>query len=153
MMKTYVEPLAKISDPEARLKQIIRERIRQTFDEGPAGHLRKLAFREMSSPSAQNEKIITKILRPFRILLTQPVAQLLKMDESDPVVQRCEFSLHSQLIFLNVLRMRGRVHYMEFLAGDEKTPAADQIESLSSHIATFVLGGLRATAGQNGNIK
>lgn len=152
MMKTYVEPLSKISDPEIRLRQIVRERISQTFDEGPSGHLRKLAFREMSSPSEQNEKIIMQILRPFRNLLTNTVAQLLDMNIDDPVVQRCAFSLHSQLIFLNVLRMRGKLHHMEFLAGADKTPPPDQIEALSSHIATFVLGGIRATARQNGKI-
>lgn len=150
MHDTYVKPMLEITSPEERLRQIIKQRIQQTFDEGPAGHLRKLAFREMSGPTGSREKAILKLLRPFRDLLLHTVGQLLNRKKDDPVTQRCEFSLHSQLIFLNVLRMRDRQHCMEFLSDYGKHPSPAQIDELSSHISTFVLGGIKATANSTG---
>lgn len=143
MKKSYLEPVGQIVDPEDRLRQIIRNRIEQTFDEGPAGHLRKLAFREMGAPTEAHEQITATFLRPFRDLLTRTVAEILDVDEQSPIAHRCAFSLHSQLIFLNVLRMRDRLHHLEFLTGSSKNPDREEIEALTEHICTFVLGGIK----------
>ena len=140
-----LKPMERITNPEARMRAIIDQRIRQTFAEGPAGQLRKLTFREMSAPTEFNEKIRKRFLRPFRDLLTKTVAEILEVDAQDPMAQHCAFSLHSQLIFLNVLRMRGRLHHLDFLTGSGN-PSDQQIEALSEHIATFVMGGIKATS-------
>jgi len=150
MMKTYVNPLSSISDPEARLKEIVRERVRQTFDEGPAGHLRKLAFKEMGTPTESHDIVVKSFLRPMMNLLTRTVAEIMETSESNPCAQRCAFSLHSQLVFLNVLRMKKKLNQMEFLAGSGDIPTEGQISLLTDHIATFVMGGIMATAKQNG---
>lgn len=153
MERSYLQPVGKIANPEERLKEIIRNRIEQTFDEGPAGHLRKLTFREMGSPTEAHERIVMKFLSPFRDLLTKTVAEILDVEEQSPVAHRCAFSVHSQLIFLNVLRMRDKLHHLEFLTGSSKTPDKEQISALTEHIWTFVLGGIKATAQERTNPK
>ena len=152
MQKGYLEPVASIEDPEARLKEIIRYRVKHTFTDGPEEHLRKLAFNEMGAPTESHNTIVKQFLRPSRDLLTRTVAQILNVANDNAVAKRCAFSLHSQLIFLNVLSIRGRLHHTEFLGSSEQAPTNAETEELIRHIETFVLGGIRETARQSGHI-
>lgn len=150
MDEIYVKPVMKIPDPETRLKELIKHRVKHTFDDGPAGEFRKLAFKEMGTPTESHDIIVKSFLRPMMDLLTRTVAEIMETSESNPCAQRCAFSLHSQLVFLNVLRMKKKLNQMEFLAGSGDIPTEGQISLLTDHIATFVMGGIMATAKQNG---
>lgn len=152
MNEIYVKPVMQITNPKTRLEELIKQRVRHTFDDGPAGEFRKLAFKEMGNPTGAHDMIVKSFLRPMMDLLTKTVAEIMKTSETNPCAQRCAFSLHSQLVFLNVLRMKRKLNQMEFLAGSGDIPTEEQISLLTNHISTFVMGGIMATAKQNGII-
>jgi len=65
------------TDPEERLRQIIAGRVRNAFDDGPGGRLRRLLNREMANPTQAHADIRNRFLRPLQELLTKTVADFL----------------------------------------------------------------------------
>jgi len=141
----YFTAVREIRDPGKRLRSIIRQRVLHAFDDRMAGNLRKLVQCEMGDPTDSHAEIEKRFLNPYRTFLVRTIAEILKVDETDPAAQRCAYSLHSQLIFLNVLRMKGKARHVRMLIGGE-SPSPEQLESFIDHMETFVLGGIQAVA-------
>ena len=131
--------------PEDRLQQIIAQRVRNAFDDGPGGRLRRLLHREMGNPTQAHADIRNRFLRPLQELLTKAVADFLGRHESDPVVLRCAFSVQSQLVTLARLRMKSHSDAIQRLIGG-RHPTPRQLDELTDHFTRFILAGLRGVA-------
>jgi AcrR family transcriptional regulator len=139
----YFGAIAEERDPTARLKVIITQRVRHAFDDGPAGNLRKMAHSEMGNPTAVHDEVFQRFLLPSLQLLAETISKILGIDPSDALVQRCAFGIHSQLVFLNVLRLKEKTIQVEAIAGTT-TPDEAQLQDLADHLIAFVTGGMEA---------
>ena len=132
-------------DPRKRLEAIITQRVRHAFDDGPAGNLRRLAHSEMGNPTSIHDEIFDRFLLPALRALAETIAEIMGVEPSDPLAQRCAFSVHSQLVFLNVLRAKAKVIQVEAIAG-AVDPSEAQIQNLAEHYIAFVTGGIEAVS-------
>lgn len=140
----YFENIHEIADPVQRLREIIAQRVRHTFDDGPAGRLRLVTHHEMNAPTDVHGEIRDRFILPNIDLVTRTVAEILGLPDSDPIARRCAFSVQSQLVVLARLRMKPDPLPIQRIMGCT-TPAPEQIQELVDHLVTFVLGGIRAT--------
>jgi len=124
---------------------MIRQRIRHAFDDGPSGRLRRIIHSEMGDPTEMHAEIMERFMQPFLMFLAQTVSEIMGIDKTDTAVHRCSFSIQSQLMFLNVMRIKGKTHHIKLLLGCD-TPSAEQVDSMAEHIFIFAMSGMRAVA-------
>ncbi|MBU4461270.1 MAG: CerR family C-terminal domain-containing protein [Verrucomicrobia bacterium] len=142
-MKAGTERLSAIADPRRRLSELIRLRLHHVFDDGLTGCLRRLTYREMGDPTEVHDAILDRFVWPQIADLGRLVAAVLGVDADDARATRCAFSIHSQLVFLNVLRIKGKTLPLTRLFGSP-TPTGARIGEFEEHLVTFVLGGIAA---------
>jgi len=143
--KQYFENIQEIADPVLRLRETISQRVRHVFDDGPAGRLRLITYREMNDPTEVHGEIRDSFILPHIDFVTRTVAEILGLSDLDPAARRCAFSVQSQLVALARLRIKPDQTPIQRLMGCT-TPDTEQIHALIDHLVTFVMGGIRATA-------
>ncbi|MCK5851200.1 MAG: CerR family C-terminal domain-containing protein [Kiritimatiellae bacterium] len=141
----YSVDIAEIDDAGERLRQMIHQRIRHAFDDGPAGRMRKIIHREMGDPSEMHAEIMERFMQPFVMLLVGTVAEIIGTDPADVAAHRCAFSIHSQIVFLNIMRLKCKTHHIEMLL-ESASPSEEQIDEMAEHVITFAMGGMKAVA-------
>ena len=146
--KQYFDQVKAISDPVLRLREMVFQRVRHAFDDGPPGRFRRMIHAEMGDPTEVHETIMERFLLPLADLLTSTIAEIVDLSPSDPSVRRCAFSLQSQLVSIGRLRMKVDLLPLVRLMGTS-TPTTEQIDELAEHLVTFAMGGVRAATGRS----
>ena len=146
----YYSAVSAIQDPELRLREIIAQRVRHAFDDGVAGKFRQIIRSEIGSPTEVHEEVRLRFLKPQLDIIAATVAEITGRAVSDPVVRRCAFSVHSQLVVLSRLRAGNRTGPIEELVGSS-SPSEEQIGELVGHLANFTLAGVKASASGGSN--
>ena len=137
------ERIGAIDDPRRRLAEMIRFRIRHIFDDGLTGCLRRLVYHEMADPSQAHGEVFNRFVWPQMAQLTGLVAAVLEVSPDDPRAGRCAFSIQSQMVFLHVMRIRGKTRPLAQILGSA-SPTEAQIRGFAEHLVTFAAGGLAA---------
>lgn len=143
VQQQYLGKVVEIADPTARLREIIHQRVKHAFDDGPAGRFRKMIQAEVGDPTEVHDELRARFLDPLMDLLTGTVAAILDTSVNSPVVRRCAFSVQSQLVSLARLRRLPGSTGLHRLMGVSR-PGKAQIEEVAEHIVNFVMGGIRA---------
>ena len=101
--------------------------------------IHQLMTREMSNPTPALELVISQVIKPRLAYLAGIVAAVMGVEQKDPRVMTCVFSVNAQCVTLLNHKAAGRV--------DPAFAARfDTIEPMVDHITAFSLAGIRAMA-------
>ena len=99
--------------------------------------IHQLMTRELSDPTPALDLVIAEVIQPRLAYLGGIVAKVMGVDDTDPRVLPCVFSVNAQCVTLLNHKGATRVDPRFVL-----TP--DAVETMVQHVATFSLAGIRA---------
>lgn len=126
------------SDPKTRLRTAIRAILGRIFAESDAAYFPRLMLQEMASPSAALPQIADEAIAPQMGYVHAAIRDLLGPDAPERLVFNCLTSTMSQCI------MHGCGQSIASKIFSEEDPATRDLESMTDHIFTFSLGGMKA---------
>ena len=125
------------TDPEARLRELVRSRVFAIFDDGPGGWFHSLIQKEMANPGDIAAELQEEFIAPRRRALADEVAGLLGPRATRMQVQVCTLNVAGLFVFLNIRRARGE----QF--GQDRPPSEAEIETIARQTADFAMAGIR----------
>ncbi len=124
--------------PEEQIRGFVRVFVGRLNGDGPTAWIHRLMAREFERPTEALDQVMTQVVKPRLVYLSNVAGAVMNLPPDDVRVQRCIGSLQMQCF------MAAR----QLPATLEKTfgAAARDIEGTVAHIAEFSLGGMRAIA-------
>lgn len=124
--------------PEDQIRGFVRVFVGRLNGDGPTAWIHRLMAREFERPTEALDQVMTQVVKPRLVYLSNVAGAVMNLPPDDVRVQRCIGSLQMQCF------MAAR----QLPATLEKTfgAAARDIEGTVAHIAEFSLGGMRAIA-------
>ena len=140
--KTYPQPDPQTAVPDEWLRIFARSRVLNILDEGEAGLLPRLMFREMGQPSEIHRKITEELIMPRRRVVVEMIRRFLGEPADEQALSLAVANFISTHIHINIDRN------LSCAVGTPRpsipTPEMDR-NTMADQAAGFAMGGLRAT--------
>lgn len=137
--KYYSERGSAVGAEEA-MRHLIEARIRCIFDDGSAGWLPRIIFREVTAPTPLEHQLFRRFVKPMMDEWFTLIRELLGSQATTEQVHCCVFNIHSQCVHLNAARHRG--------IGPFSAPLSDEgLSRLIAQMQEFSLAGVRHLRG------
>ena len=141
-LSNQVYPKPDSADAEVWLREFVRARVANIFDEGEAGLLPKLIHKEMGQPTELHQRIREELFEPLLRNVRAKIQEYLGEDATTEEVDLAQVNFSSVHIFMNV----GRQQCKESPSCPFEHPwDTMEPEALLSQIEHFSMGGLQAT--------